>query len=70
MIGPGATDFKLARRFVDCLVDVHVGVGPARHIPQPAFAATRGKVVERDGIYHIQSARREAGKPMNARAGG
>jgi DNA-binding transcriptional LysR family regulator len=70
MIGPGATDFKLARRFVDCLVDVHMGIGPARHIPQPAFAATRGKVVERDGIYHIQSARRETEKPMASRAGG
>jgi hypothetical protein len=70
MIGPGATDFKLARRFVDCLVDVHMGIGPARHIPRPAFAAARGKVVERDGIYHIQSVRPDREKVMERRAGG
>ena len=58
MIGPSSADFKLARRFVDCLVDVHMGLGPARNIPRPAHAATRGKVVERDGIYHIQAQRR------------
>ncbi|WAC26574.1 LysR family transcriptional regulator [Ancylobacter sp. SL191] len=36
LMGPAASDFKLARHFVDCLVDVHMELGSARLLPRPA----------------------------------
>ncbi|MCK0198878.1 LysR family transcriptional regulator [Ancylobacter sp. 6x-1] len=58
MMGPGAADFKLARRFVDCLVDVHMELGAERLLPRPAFATSCGTVVEHEGTYQVLSAAR------------
>jgi len=44
MTGPAVADFKLARRFVDCLIDVHMELGEGRLLPRPAFAAGRRAV--------------------------
>ncbi|MDR6954865.1 DNA-binding transcriptional LysR family regulator [Ancylobacter sp. 3268] len=53
MMGPGVADFKLARRFVDCLVDVHMELGQGRVLPRPAFATSCGTLVERDGVCTV-----------------
>ncbi len=63
MMGPAAADFKLARRFVDCLVDVHMELGQSRLLPRPAFASSCGTVVEQNGICRVLSSARTAAPP-------
>ncbi|WP_428029469.1 LysR family transcriptional regulator [Ancylobacter sp.] len=55
MMGPAAADFKLARHFVDCLIDVHMELGQARLLPRPDFATGCGTVVNRDGVSSVLS---------------
>ncbi|MFD2030778.1 LysR family transcriptional regulator [Ancylobacter dichloromethanicus] len=56
MIGPAAADFKLARQFVDCLIDVHMELGQSRLLPRPDFATGCGTVVDHNGVYSVLSA--------------
>lgn len=59
MVGPGSANFKLAQRFVDCLIDVHMELGDKRYVAQPAFAAARGMATQ-DGRIHSIKTRPEA----------
>ncbi len=56
MTGPAAADFKLARQFVDCLVDVHMELGQSRLLPRPDYVTSCGTVVDRDGVFSVLSA--------------
>jgi DNA-binding transcriptional LysR family regulator len=58
MTGPAAADFKLARQFVDCLVDVHMELGQSRLLPRPDYVTSCGTVVDRDGVFSVLSTAR------------
>ena len=55
MVGPGAANFKLAQRFVDCLIDVHMELGDERYAAKPSYVATRGMATQDRRIHAIKS---------------
>ncbi|QFR34936.1 LysR family transcriptional regulator [Ancylobacter sp. TS-1] len=61
MVGPGAADFRLARRFVDCLIDVHMELGESRLLPRPDFATSCGMLVEHNGVCNVLAAVKAGG---------
>lgn len=69
LMGPASADFKLARQFVDCLIDVHMELGQARLLPRPDFATGCGTVVNRDGVFSVLSSMREPAMARRAGAG-
>ena len=55
MVGPGAANFKLAQRFVDCLIDVHMELGDERYAARPSFAPGRAMPNQDRRIHAIKS---------------